>query len=126
MNGRAGGHWRGPGVVEQQGRAGDRGQGKGRDRVGRKIRRHLVQVVSAGGAERVVKDLDLLDDGEVVVVGSHADHEAVLHVERDLSGVPVLADERVEGVRVWHPANQAAAGQQRGKGAVSGDRPLPQ
>ena len=54
----------------------------------------------------MLEDLDLLDDGEVVVVGRHAQHEAVLHVERDLARVAVLADERVQRVRVGHPPNQ--------------------
>ena len=54
----------------------------------------------------MLKDLHLLDDGEVVIVGGHAQHQAVLHIERDLADVPELSDEGVQRVSVWHPANQ--------------------
>mmetsp|Transcript_13522 Transcript_13522/g.28909 ORF Transcript_13522/g.28909 Transcript_13522/m.28909 type:complete len:454 (-) Transcript_13522:2570-3931(-) len=71
---------------------------------------HLVQVLPARGLECVLKHLHLLDDCEVVVVGGHAQHQAVLHVESHLAGVPVLADECVQGVAVGHPADEAAVG----------------
>ena len=58
----------------------------------------------------MLKDLDLLDDGEVVIVGRHAQHEAVLHVERDLARVAVLADQGVQRVRVGHPPDQPCIG----------------
>lgn len=72
-------------------------------------------LISAGcgrtrrGLQRVLKHLDLLDDGEVVVVGRHAQHQPVLHVQRDLAHVAVLADQRVQRVAVRHPADQACA-----------------
>lgn len=39
----------------------------------------------------MLKDFDLLDDHEVVVVRSHAQHHAVLHIQGDLARVPVLS-----------------------------------
>ena len=54
----------------------------------------------------MLKDLNLLDDGEVVIVGSHAEHEPMLHVEGDFANIAELADERMEGVCVWYPANE--------------------
>ena len=57
----------------------------------------------------MLKDLNLLDDGEVVVVGRHAQHEAVLHVEGNLARIAVLPDQRMQRVRVGHPPNQPYA-----------------
>ena len=60
----------------------------------------------------MLEHLDLLDDCQVLIVGRHAQHEAVLHIEGDLARVPVLTYERVQGVCVWHPSNQACTGAQ--------------
>ena len=49
---------------------------------------HLVQVLAAGGVQRVLEHLHLLYDRQVVVVGRHAQHQTVLPVERDLAGLP--------------------------------------
>lgn len=38
----------------------------------------------------MLEDLNLLNDHEVVVVGRHAKHHAVLHIQWDLAGIPVL------------------------------------
>eukprot|EP00955_Chlamydomonas_euryale_P061310 357989-Chlamydomonas_euryale.AAC.1 len=35
---------------------------------------HLVQILPAGRLERMLKDLDLLDDHEMVIVGRQAQH----------------------------------------------------
>lgn len=42
----------------------------------------------------------------------HPEHDAVLDVEQDLLLLPVVSDEGVQGVTVWHPANQPRVGGQ--------------
>lgn len=95
----------------------------------------LVKVVPACRAESIVKHLDLVEadrvktraasqrsstylagpnllyDGEVIVVGRHANHQPVLHVEGNLPRVAVLPDQGMKRVRVGHPSNQSAATQ---------------
>ena len=50
------------------------------------------------------EDFDFLDDCQVVIVWSHAQHEAMLDVERNLSGVSVLSDEGMQSVCVGDPS----------------------
>ena len=54
----------------------------------------------------MLEDLDLLDDGEVIVVRRHAQHQAMLDVERDLACVAELADQCMQRVSVRHPPDQ--------------------
>lgn len=55
----------------------------------------------------MLEHLHFVDEGQVIVVWCHAQHEAMLHIQRDLAGVPVLSDQRMQGVCIWHPADQA-------------------
>lgn len=38
----------------------------------------------------MLENLNLLDDHEVVVVRGHPQHHSVLHIQRNLAGIPVL------------------------------------
>jgi hypothetical protein len=60
------------------------------------------------------EDLHLLNDGKVVIIGGHSQHEAVLYVQRDLASVSELTYEGVQRIRVRHPSDQPYA-------AVTGD-----
>lgn len=52
----------------------------------------------------MAEDLHFLDDGQVVVVWCHPQHEAVLYVQWDLPRVSELSYEGMQGVGVWHPS----------------------
>ena len=54
----------------------------------------------------MLEDLHLLDDGQVVVVGRHAQHQAVLNIQGDLPDISELPDQGVQGVTVGHPTNE--------------------
>ena len=68
----------------------------------------------------MLEHLNFLYDHEVVKVRRHAEHEAVLHVERDFACIAVFSDELVDGVGLRDPANEARIGRQRDDG-VSGN-----
>ena len=38
----------------------------------------------------MLEDLHFLDDHEMIVVGRHAQHHAVLHIQRDLASITIL------------------------------------
>mmetsp|Transcript_17483 Transcript_17483/g.52433 ORF Transcript_17483/g.52433 Transcript_17483/m.52433 type:complete len:714 (+) Transcript_17483:377-2518(+) len=83
-----------------------------------------VEVIAGGGVQGVLEHLHLLDHCQQVVVRRQPQHQPVLHVQRHLTGVAVLADEGVQGVGVGHPADEAAVGRQ-GDDGVAGDGQIP-
>ena len=57
--------------------------------------------------QSMFKHLNLVHQGQVVIVRRHALHDSMFNVEQDLLFLAVVLDETVEGVRVWDPADQA-------------------
>lgn len=43
----------------------------------------------------MLKHLNFLDDHEMVIVGSHAQHHAVLHIQGDLARIPVFSAQAI-------------------------------
>ena len=62
--------------------------------------------------QSMFKHLNLVHQGQVVIVRSHTLHDSMFNVEQDLLFLAVVLDETVEGVRVWDPADQAGVGGQ--------------
>lgn len=66
-----------------------------------------VEAVLTGCAlQGMSEHFHFLDDGKMVVVWCHAKHQPVLHIQRDLPGVSVFSDERMQGISVGHPSDE--------------------
>ncbi|KAI6776023.1 hypothetical protein HG530_002781 [Fusarium avenaceum] len=74
---------------------------------------HAVQVLTCGVVQRITKHLNFLHQGEVVVVGRHLQHDAMLDVEQDLATLTVFPNKNVEGVAVGNPPQQTTILRQR-------------
>lgn len=77
---------------------------------------NTVQVLARRVVEGVAKHLDLLHQRQVVIVGRHLQHDAVLNVKEDLAALAVLADENMKRVAVGHPAEETRVLRQRDGG----------
>jgi len=74
---------------------------------------HLVEVLAGGVCQRVLEHLHLAHELEVVVVWRHGQHQSLLDVQQDLSGIAVVSDESVESVAVGHPLDQPRVRRER-------------
>ena len=68
----------------------------------------------AARAGRVIESLELVQEGQLVVVRRELNHQPVLDVERHrLAAVAVRLDERVQRVAGRHPRDEPGVGRER-------------
>ena len=68
---------------------------------------NLVKVLAGRVRQRRFEHLELLHKRQRFIVGGHLDHEAMLDVQQNLARLAIVANQRVQCVRIRHPAQHA-------------------